>query len=35
LIGHDLSDFDFLSATKNGFVPISLKPIGNNRLPNL
>ena len=32
LMGHDLSEFDFLSATKNGFVPVSLKPIGGNRL---
>jgi hypothetical protein len=35
LTGRDLSDFDFLSATKNGFVPVSLKPIYNNRLPNM
>jgi hypothetical protein len=35
LTGRDLSDFDFLSATKNGFVPVSLKPIGSNRLPNI
>ena len=31
LTGHDLSEFDFLSATRNGFIPISLKPIGGNR----
>ncbi len=35
LTGRNLSDFDFLSATKNGFVPISLKPIGSNRLPHM
>ena len=28
----DLSEFDFLSATRDGFVPVSLKPIGTNRL---
>ena len=27
LTGRDLSDFDFLSATKEGFVPVSLKPV--------
>ena len=32
LMGRDLSDFDFLSATRNGFIHVSLKPIGNNRL---
>ena len=32
LTGRDLSEFDFLSATKNGFVPVSLKPVGGNRL---
>ena len=32
LTGQDLSEFDFLSATKNGFVPVSLKPVGGNRL---
>ncbi|KAM3299914.1 hypothetical protein ACQJBY_041083 [Aegilops geniculata] len=31
LTGRDLSEFDFLSATRNGFIPISLKPIGGNR----
>src|SRR3954466_6225980 len=30
LIGRDLSDFDFLSATKEGFVSVSLKPVGGN-----
>src|SRR6266498_2676230 len=35
LTGHDLSDFDFLSATKNGFVLVSIKPIGSNRLPHI
>jgi hypothetical protein len=35
LTGRDLSAFDFLSATKNGFVPVSLKPFYNNRLPNM
>ena len=34
LTGRDLSDFDFLSATKNGFVPVSLKLIGSIRLTN-
>ena len=33
LSGRDLSGFDFLSATRDGFVPVSLKPIGGNRLP--
>ena len=33
LSGRDLSGFDFLSATRDGFVPVSLKPIGSNRLP--
>ena len=32
LTGRDLSEFDFLSATRNGFIPISLKSIGGNRL---
>ena len=32
LSGRDLSEFDFLSATRDGFVPVSLKPVGNNRL---
>ena len=32
LSGHDLSEFDFLSASRNGFVPVSLKPIDGNRL---
>ena len=32
LSGRDLSEFDFLSATRDGFVPVSLKPIGGNRL---
>ena len=32
LTGRDLSEFDFLSATKNGFVPVSLKPSECNRL---
>ena len=32
LTGRDLSEFDFLSATKNGFVPVSLKPAECNRL---
>ena len=32
LTGRDLSEFDFLSATKNGFVPVSLKPTECNRL---
>ena len=32
LTRRDLSEFDFLSATRNGFIPISLKPIGGNRL---
>ena len=31
LTGRDLLEFDFLSATRNGFIPISLKPIGGNR----
>jgi hypothetical protein len=31
LTGRDLSEFDFLSATRNGFIPISLKLIGGNR----
>ena len=35
LTGHDLSEFDFLSATRNGFVPISLRPIGGNRLQDM
>ena len=34
LMGCDLSNFDFLSATRSGFVPVSLKPIGSNRLTN-
>src|SRR5664279_259722 len=32
LSGRDLSEFDFLSATRDEFVPVSLKPIGRNRL---
>jgi len=32
LSGRDLSEFDFLSASRNGFVPVSLKPIDGNRL---
>ena len=32
LTGRDLSEYDFLSATKSGFVPVSLKPVGGNRL---
>ena len=32
---NDLPEFDFLSATKNGFVPIMLKPIGGDRLKNM
>ena len=32
LSGCDLSGFDFLSATRDGFMPISLKSIGGNRL---
>ena len=32
LTGCDLLEFDFLSATRNGFIPISLKPIDGNRL---
>ena len=32
LLGRDLPGFDFLSATRDGFVPVSLKPIGGNRL---
>ena len=35
LTGRDLSEFDFLSATRNGFVPISLRPIGGNRLQDM
>src|ERR1041385_301133 len=31
LTGRDLTEFDFLSATKNGFLPVVLKPIGDNR----
>ena len=34
LTGQDLSDFDFLSAARYGFMPVSLKPIGSNRLAN-
>ena len=29
--GRDLSEFDFLSATRDGFVPVSMKPIEGNR----
>jgi hypothetical protein len=29
LSGHDLTDFEFISVTKDGFVPVSLKPIDN------
>ena len=32
LSGHDLSGFDFLSATRDGFVPVTLKPVEKNRL---
>ena len=32
LTGRDLSEFDFLSATKSGFVPVSLMPVGDNWL---
>ena len=32
LSGRDLSEFDFLSATRDGFVPVSVKPIVTNRL---
>ena len=32
LSGCDFSGYDFLSATKDGFVPVSLKPISSNRL---
>ena len=32
LSGRDLSGFDFLSATRDGFVPVSLKPVVENRL---
>jgi hypothetical protein len=32
---NDLPEFDFLSATKNGFVPVMLKPIGGDRLKNM
>src|SRR5438105_1556747 len=32
LSGRDLSEFDFLSALRNGFVPVSLKPIDGNQL---
>ena len=32
---NDLPEFDFLSATKNGFVPIMLKLIGGDRLKNM
>ena len=32
LSGSDLSGFDFLSATRDGFVPVSLKPVEDNRL---
>ena len=31
LSGRDLSEFDFLSATRDGFVPVSMKPIEGNR----
>ena len=31
LTGRGLSQFVFLSATRNGFISISLKPIGGNR----
>jgi hypothetical protein len=27
LIGHDLMDYDYISMGKEGFVPISVKPI--------
>jgi hypothetical protein len=29
LSGKDLSDYEFISATRQGFVPVSLKPIDN------
>ena len=29
LSGRDLTDFEFISVTKDGFVPVSLKPIDN------
>ena len=32
LTGCNFSEFDFLSATKSSFVPVSLKPVGDNRL---
>ena len=32
LLGRDLSEFDFLSATRDGFVPVPLKPVESNRL---
>ena len=32
LTGRDMSEFDFLSATKSGSVPISLKSVGDNWL---
>ena len=32
LTGRDLLEFNFLSATKTGFVPVSVKPVGDNRL---
>jgi hypothetical protein len=32
LSGRDLSEFDFLSTTRDGFVPVSLYPIRSNRL---
>ena len=32
LSGRDFTGFDFLSATRDGFVPVSLKPIAANRL---
>src|SRR4051812_43285790 len=31
LTGRDLTEFDFLSATKNGFLPVVLKSIRDNR----
>src|SRR6266542_381284 len=35
LIGRNLPYVDFLSATRDGFVPVSLRPIGSNRLPHM
>ena len=35
LTGRNLSEFVFLTAAKNGFVPVSLKPVGGNRLQSI